>query len=68
MRAIGAAAAAPKPAFSTITASAILGLSAGAKAMYSEWSRSRSAILLASYLTFLLIAAACAVPVLPPEV
>jgi len=32
-RVIGAAEAAPKPAFSTMAASAILGLSAGANAM-----------------------------------
>jgi hypothetical protein len=35
---MGAAATEPKPAFSTITARR-RGASAGAKAMYSEWSR-----------------------------
>ena len=42
MRAIGAAKEAPKPTFSTIRASAIFGLSAGAKATYSALSRWRS--------------------------
>ena len=38
-RAIGAAACEPKPAFSTITASAMVGVSTGANATYIEWSR-----------------------------
>ena len=42
-RAMGAAALAPKPPFSTSTATAICGASAGAKAMNQEWSRRRSA-------------------------
>ena len=67
-RAIGAAARAPKPAFSTIIASAIFGLSAGAKAMNSAWSRWRSATFDSSYFSFCLIAITCAVPVLPPLV
>jgi hypothetical protein len=53
LRAIGAATAAPKPAFSTISASAIFGWSAGAKAVYSEWSRLRSSIAWWLYFSFL---------------
>ena len=48
-RAIGAAAAAPKPAFSTITATAMDGSGSGAAAMYSEWSRLCSSSFDASY-------------------
>ena len=65
MRAIGAAAIEPKPPFSTSSASAIAGLSAGAKAMNSEWSRWRSSILDALYFSFCLMPMTCAVPVLP---
>jgi pimeloyl-ACP methyl ester carboxylesterase len=59
--------AAPKPAFSTTTASAMVGASAGAKAMYSAWSRWCSSSLEALYLSFCPMVTACAVPVLPPE-
>ncbi len=38
LRAIGAAALAPKPPFSTSTATAIRGASTGAKAMNQAWS------------------------------
>jgi hypothetical protein len=68
VRAIGAAARAPKPPFSTMIASAIFGLSTGAKATNSEWSRCRSATFYSSYFSFCLMAITCAVPVLPPLV
>src|SRR2546421_12363671 len=68
MRAIGAAARAPKPPFSTMMARAILGLSTGAKAMNQEWSRWRSATFFSSYFSFCFMAMTCAVPVLPPLV
>ena len=45
---LGAAAAEPKPAFSTMTATTMLGASIGAAAMYREWSRLRSSSFLAS--------------------
>ncbi len=65
---MGAAAAAPKPAFSTITATAMRGFSAGAKAANSEWSRWCSSSSLALYFTFCPRLTACAVPVLPAAV
>jgi hypothetical protein len=49
-------ASAPKPAFSTITASATVGASIGAAAMYSEWSRLCSSSLAALYFSFWRIA------------
>ena len=66
MRAIGAADWEPKPPFSTSTARAIFGCSAGAKAMNSAWSRSSSLILCALYSAPLRLNT-CAVPVFPPE-
>jgi len=44
------------------------GLSSGAKAMNSEWSRWRSATFASSYFSPCFIAITCAVPVLPPTV
>ena len=61
---MGAALTPPKPAFSTTMASAIFGLSAGANAMYSAWSRRRSAMRAALYFSFCLVTT-WAVPVLP---
>ncbi|CAJ0694314.1 hypothetical protein R82526_04134 [Ralstonia mannitolilytica] len=66
-RAIGAAVAAPKPAFSTISATAIFGWSAGAKASYSAWSRLYSGIAWWLYFSFLPSENVCAVPVLPAD-
>jgi hypothetical protein len=51
-----------------MTASAIFGLSKGAKAMNQEWSRWRSATFFSSYFSFCFMAMTCAVPVLPPLV
>ena len=65
---MGPALAAPKPAFSTMSASAMRGSSAGAKAANSEWSRWCSSSALALYFTFWPRLTACAVPVLPAEV
>ena len=48
LRAMGAAVEPPWPPFSTITATAIVGASAGAKAMNRAWSRCFSASRLAS--------------------
>jgi len=64
-RAMGAAAVAPKPPFSTSTQMAMRGASAGAKAMNQAWSRNRSATVLALYLAFCATVNTCAVPVLP---
>ena len=50
----------------TITASATRGLSVGAKASYSEWSRRYSSTLDATYFSFWRSPTAWAVPVLPP--
>ena len=65
LRAIGAAALAPKPPFSTSTATAMRGASAGAKAMNQAWSRSRSATFFSTYFSFWPTVNTCAVPVLP---
>jgi hypothetical protein len=65
---MGAACAAPKPAFSTMAATAIDGFSAGAKAMYSAWSRWRASSALPLARAFGLRPTACAVPVLPADV
>ena len=65
LRAIGAAAGAPKPPFSTSTASAICGLSAGAKAMNRAWSRVSCFTLLVACNRLPFMPTTCAVPVLP---
>ncbi|MNE91943.1 hypothetical protein D3C80_1896150 [compost metagenome] len=61
----GAATPEPDSPFSTITATAIFGSSAGAKATNKAWSRCRSWTLERSYFSPCLIATTCAVPDLP---
>ena len=67
MRAIGAAARAPKPPFSTITASAIVGL---VSRRVGDEQRMVAVALgdlrLSTYFSFCFMPITCAVPVLPP--
>jgi hypothetical protein len=65
LRAIGAATEPPLPPFSTITATAILGSSTGAKPTNNAWSRSFFFIFSSSYSSSCLIPNTCAVPVFP---
>lgn len=65
LRAIGAAPVEPKPPFSTSTATAMRGASAGANAMNHEWSRRRSGTVFSLYFSFWPTEKTCAVPVLP---